>query len=374
MKITRIGMDIAKSVFQLHGVDSHDRAALKKKLKRSEVLAFYRTTPACEVGIEACGGAHHWAREIGKLGHSVKLIAPQFVKPYVKTNKNDAADAEAICEAMSRPNMRFVPIKTTAQQDLQAIHRIRSELIKQRTMKGNQIRGLLAEYGVVVDKRLERLRAALPVILEQVDSGDGGDNGLTMPMRHLLAELREDLVKFDERVKQMDEKIALEAKGNDAVKRLQQIPGIGPVSATALVAAVGDAKNFKCGRAMAAWLGLVPAQKSSGGKDRLLGISKRGDSYLRTLLIHGARASQRAAINKTDPRSVWVNALGERRHKNVAAVALANKNARIAWAILSRGEDYRGPGVSTSTSGTTTSARNTTTSALPTAAHEASVM
>ena len=347
MKMTRIGMDIAKSVFQLHAVDSRDRAALKKKLKRTEVLAFFRATPACEVGIEACGGAHHWAREIGKLGHSVKLIAPQFVKPYVKTNKNDAADAEAICEAMSRPNMRFVPIKTTAQQDLQAIHRIRSELIKQRTMKGNQIRGLLAEYGVIVDKRLERLRAALPVILEHVDSGDNG-HGLTMPMRHLMAELREDLVQFDERVKQMDEKIALEAKGNVAVKRLQQIPGIGAISATALVAAVGDAKNFKCGRALAAWLGLVPAQKSSGGRDRLLGISKRGDSYIRTLLIHGARASQRAALNKTDPRSVWVNALGERRHKNVAAVALANKNARIAWAILSRGENYRAQSTATS--------------------------
>ena len=371
MKITRIGMDIAKSVFQLHAVDSRDRAALKKKLKRTEVLAFFRATPACEVGIEACGGAHHWAREIGKLGHSVKLIAPQFVKPYVKTNKNDAADAEAICEAMSRPNMRFVPIKTTAQQDLQAIHRTRSELIKQRTMKGNQIRGLLAEYGVIVDKRLERLRAALPVILEHVDSGD---NGLTMPMRHLMNELREDLVKFDERVKQMDEKIAVEAKQNDVVKRLQQIPGIGPVSATALVAAVGDGKNFKCGRAMAAWLGLVPAQKSSGGRDRLLGISKRGDSYIRTLLIHGARASQRAAVNKTDPRSIWVNALGARRHKNVAAVALANKNARVAWAILSRGEDYRAPEASTSARGTTTNARNTTTSALPTAAHEACVM
>jgi len=354
-------MDIAKSMFQLHGVDSHDRAALKKKLKRAEVLAFFRATPACEVGIEACGGAHYWAREIGKLGHSVKLIAPQFVKPYVKTNKNGAADAEAICEAMSRPNMRFVPIKTTAQQDLQAIHRIRSELIKQRTMKGNQIRGFLAEYGIVVDKRLERLRAALPVILEHAD------NGLTMPMRHLMNKLREDLVQFDARIGQMDEKIALEAKGNVAVKRLQQIPGIGPISATALVAAVGDAENFKCGRAMAAWFGLVPAQKSSGGKDRLLGISKRGDSYVRTLLIHGARASQRAAVNKTDPRSVWVNALGERRYKNVAAVALANENARIAWAILSRGEDYRAHGV-------TTSARSTTTSALPTAAHEARVM
>ena len=365
MKITRIGMDIAKSVFQLHGVDSHDRTALKKKLKRSEVLAFYRATPACEVGIEACGGAHHWARAIGKLGHSVKLIAPQLVKPYVKTNKNDAADAEAICEAMSRPNMRFVPIKTTAQQDLQAIQRIRSELIKQRTMKGNQIRGLLTEYGIVVDKRLERLRAALPTILEDAD------NGLTMGMRELMAELRQDLVKLDERVKQMDEKIALERKSNDAVKRLEQIPGIGAISATALVAAVGDGKQFKNGREMAAWLGLVPAQHSSGGKDRLLGISKRGNSYVRTLLIHGARASQRVAVNKPDARSLWVNALGQRRHKNVAAVALANKNARIAWVILSRGEDYRAQSATCARDGAIT---DRATDALPTNAHEASAM
>ena len=365
MKITRIGMDIAKSVFQLHGVDSHDRVALKKKLKRSELLAFFRSTPACEVGIEACGGAHHWAREIGKLGHSVKLIAPQFVKPYVKTNKNDAADAEAICEAMSRPTMRFVPIKSTAQQDLQAIHRIRSELIKQRTGKGNQIRGLLTEYGIVVDQRLERLRAALPTILEDAD------NGLTMGMRELIAELRQDLVKLDERVKQMGEKIALERKGNDAVKRLEQIPGIGAISATALVAAVGDGRQFKNGREMAAWLGLVPAQHSSGGKDRLLGISKRGDSYVRTLLIHGARASQRVAVNKYDARSLWVNALGQRRHKNVAAVALANKNARIAWAILSRGEDYR---AQSATCARVQLITDRVTDALSTAAHEASVM
>lgn len=337
MNISRIGMDIAKSVFQLHGVDRHERAVLKKKLKRSEVLAFFRATPAVEVGIEACGGAHHWARELTKFGHTVKLIAPQFVKPYVKTNKNDAADAEGICEAMSRSNMRFVPVKTVAQQDMQAIHRIRSELIKQRTMKGNQTRGLLAEYGVVVDKRLDRLRGALPAILEDAD------NGLTGPMREMIDELRLDLVALDERVAQMDSKINRHAKGDealDAVKRLQQIPGIGPITATALVAAVGDGKSFKRGREMAAWLGLVPAQHSSGGRDRLLGISKRGDSYVRMLLIHGARASQRAAVNKTDPRSTWVNALGMRRHKNVAAVALANKNARIAWAVLAREEDY----------------------------------
>ena len=335
MKISRIGMDIAKHVFQVHGVDVHGQTLLRKKLRRGEVLGFFRGLGACEVGIEACGGAHQWARDLVALGHAVKLIAPQFVKPYVKTNKNDAADAEAICEAMSRPSMRFVPIKTVAQQDLQAIHRIRSELIKQRTGKANQIRGLLAEYGVIVERRIERLRGALPILLEDAD------NGLTMLMRELIEGLRCDLVGLDERVAQMDEKIKLAARSSEAARRLQQIPGIGPITATALLAAVGDAKCFKRGREMAAWLGLVPAQHSSGGKERLLGISKRGDGYVRTLMVHGARASQRAAANKDDPRSRWVNALGERRHKNVAAVALANKNARIAWALLSRGHDYR---------------------------------
>lgn len=335
MKISRIGMDIAKSVFQIHAVDSHGKVLLKKKLKRGEVHGFFRVTPACEIGLEACGGAHQWARSLSALGHTVKLIAPQFVKPYVKSNKNDAADAEAICEAMSRPNMRFVAVKTVAQQDMQAIHRIRSELIKERTMKGNQIRGLLAEYGVVADQSLERLRGALPTILED------GDNGLTMLMRELMAGLRQDLVVLDDRIGQMDQQIKLSARSSEAAHRLQQIPGIGPISATALVAAVGDGKSFKRGREMAAWLGLVPAQHSSGGKERLLGISKRGDGYVRSLLIHGARAVQRVSAKKDDPRSRWLNALGQRRHKNVAAVALANKNARIAWAILSRGEDYR---------------------------------
>lgn len=335
MKLSRIGMDIAKSVFQLHGVDSHERVALKKRLRRAEVLSFFRQQASCEVAMEACGGAHYWARELVRLGHRVKLIAPQFVKPYVKGNKHDAADAEAICEAMSRAQMRFVAVKSVEQQEIQAIHRIRSELIKQRTMKGNQIRGLLAEHGVVIDKRLERLRTAMPLILEDAD------NGLTLLLRALLSELVEDLRGLDARVGALDERIACAARQSESAQRLQQIPGIGPITATALVAAVGDARAFKRGRDMAAWLGLVPAQHSSGGRERMLGISKRGDTYVRMLLIHGARSVARYVANKTDDRSRWLQALGERRHKNVAVVALANKNARIAWALLTRGEHYR---------------------------------
>ena len=337
MKISRIGMDIAKHVFQLHAVDSFERTVLKKKLKRSDVLAYFRTLAGCQIGMEACGGAHHWARLLIAMGHSVVLIAPQFVKPYVKTNKNDAADAEAICEAMSRPGMRFVPVKTIEQQDIQALHRVRSELVKQRTAKGNQIRGLLAEYGVVVQKRIECLRVALPELLEDAD------NGLTGAFRALLDGLRLDLVGLDERVGEMDRQILQRCRASVAAKRLQEIPGIGPITASALIAAVGDGSGFKRGRDMAAFLGLVPRQHSSGGKEKLLGISKRGDSYLRTLLIHGARSVQRVSVNKTDPSSRWLNALSHRRHKNVAAVALANKTARMAWAVLSKGQAYRAP-------------------------------
>jgi transposase len=330
-------MDIAKNVFQLHGVGSFEQIVLKKKLKRADVLAYFRTLAVCQIGMEACGGAHHWARSLIAMGHSVLLMAPQFVKPYVKTNKNDAADAEAICEAMSRPGMRFVPVKTVEQQDIQALHRVRSELVKQRTAKGNQIRGLLAEYGLVVQKRIECLRVALPELLEDAD------NGLTCEFRALLDGLRLDLVGLDERVGQLDRQIVQMCRASVAAKRLQEIPGIGPVTASALIAAVGDGSGFKRGRDMAAFLGLVPRQHSSGGKEKLLGISKRGDSYLRTLLIHGARSVQRVSVNKTDPSSRWLNAVSARRHKNIAAVALANKTARMAWAVLSKGQAYRVP-------------------------------
>ncbi len=334
MNIKRVGIDLAKLVFQVHAVDYQDKVVLRRQLRRNQFLSFFSKLSPCLIGMEACGGAHHWARELQKQGHTVKLIAPQFVKPYVKSNKNDANDAEAICEAVGRPSMRFVTIKTTAQQDLQAIHRIRSELVRQRTAKVNQIRGLLTEYGLVVGRHLQTLRRALPDLLEDAE------NGLSFDFRALLDDLRKDLITFDERVAEMDKKVHTLAHSEPAAKRLLSIPGIGPINATAIICAVGDGKQFKRGRDMAAWLGLTPKQHSSGGKDRLLGISKRGDTYLRTLLIHGARSALKAIDKKTDPRSQWLQNLCGRRHKNVAAVALANKNARIAWALLTKETDY----------------------------------
>lgn len=335
MNISRIGLDLAKSVFQVHGVDEHEKVVIRRQLRRTQMLIFFAKLSPCLIGMEACASSHYWGRELMRLGHTVRLIAPQFVKPYVKSQKNDANDAEAICEAASRASMRFVAIKTIEQQDIQAAHRVRSELVKQRTAKVNQIRGLLGEYGIEVNQRVDSLRKRLPEILEE------GDNALTDRFRRLLNGLREDLVALDGRIDEMDKEIVQIAGENSAAQRLQQIPGIGPVTATALVAAVGDASLFKRGRDLAAWLGLTPRQHSSGGKERLLGISKRGDSYLRTLLIHGARAVLRCAEKKDDPRSRWLNSLSSRRNKNIAAVALANKNARIVWALLSKEVDYQ---------------------------------
>lgn len=335
MNIKRIGIDLAKQVFQLHGVDNHEKVVLRKQLSRTKVLLYFQSLAPCLIGMEACGSSHYWARELQKLGHTVKLMAPQFVKPYVKGNKNDTNDAEAICEAVSRPNMRFVSIKTVAQQDIQAVHRIRNGLVKQRTAKINQIRGLLAEYGIVENKGVNVLRNALLSILEDAE------NGLSADFRILLEELRQDLITFDERISSLTEKINAIAKADEDTQRLQQIPGVGPITATALISAVGDGKQFKCGRDLAAWLGLTPKQHSSGGKERLLGISKRGDAYLRTLLIHGARSVLRVSAKKTDSLNCWLQNVCDRRNKNIAAVALANKNARIIWAILTKKTNYQ---------------------------------
>ncbi len=334
MNIKRIGIDLAKQVFQLHGVDHQEKPVLRKQLRRNQMLAFFANLSPCLIGLEACSSSHYWARELQKLGHTVKLMAPQFVKAYVKGNKNDANDAEAICEAVARPNMRFVAIKTIEQQDIQTVHRIRSGLVQQRTAKVNQIRGFLSEYGIVVERRIEKLRKALPLILEDAE------NGLSYDFRALLQSLQQDLIALDDRVGEMDKKIQHLASSNSTAKRLQQIPGIGPITATALVCAIGDGKQFKRGRDLAAWLGLTPRQHSSGGKDCLLGISKRGDTYLRTLLIHGARAVLKVADKKDDPRSRWLQNLCSRRNKNIAAVALANKNARIVWALLTKEADF----------------------------------
>lgn len=334
MNLTRVGVDLAKHVFQVHGVDRHEQVQVKRALSRRQMRSYFTQLAPCLIGMEACAGAHYWARELGRLGHTVKLIPPQFVKPYVKSQKNDANDAEAICEAVGRPNMRFVAIKSEVQQDVQALHRIRSELVRQRTAKANQIRGLLSEYGIVVPVGIATLRRTIPEIQEDAE------NGLSGLFRRVLGGLRQDLETFDARIAELDAEIAQVALSDETVQRLQSIPGIGPMAATALVAAVGDARQFARGRDLAASLGLTPGQHSSGGKARLLGITKRGDCYLRTLLVHGARAVLNVAGRKDDPRSRWVMNVATRRHKNVAAVALANKMARIAWALLTRGGTY----------------------------------
>lgn len=337
MNATTIGLDIAKTVFQVHGVDRADKTVLRKQLKRARVLAFFANLPPAVIGLEACAGAHYWARELIKLGHDARLIAPQFVKPYVKGNKHDANDAEAICEAVGRPSMHFVPVKSPEQQDIQMLHRIRQNLVKQRTAAANQTRGLLGEYGLVVAQGLHHLRRRLPEILEDAE------NGLSPLARRLFADRYDCLVDLDRQIEAYQQQIAAVCQQSPACQQLLAIPGIGPITATAMVAALGDGQAFDHGRQVAAWLGLVPRQESSGGKPRLLGISKRGDTYLRTLLIHGARAVVRAAGRKDDAQSRWINALVQRRNANIAAVAVANKTARTIWAMLTRGENYRVP-------------------------------
>ena len=336
MKLSYVGVDLAKNVFQLHGVDRSGKAVWRRRLRRHQWLAalMEAADTSCVVGMEACTGAHHWARQLQAHGYTVKLIPPQFVKPYVKSNKNDAHDAAAICEAMSRPHMRFVTVKSVAQQDIQATHRIRTELREQRNAKSNQIRGLLAEYGLVAPQTLLALRAAIPDWLEDAE------NGLTDYFRSLLRGLWGDLQVLDDRIKELDQQIEQLANGNEVTRRLQRLRGVGPMTATALVATVGTGEQYRKGRQMAAALGLTPRQNSSGDKQRLLGISKRGDAYLRTLLIHGARAVVSQARQRDDRLSRWVTDIAQRSHPNVAAVALANKTARMAWAMLRHKTDY----------------------------------
>ena len=334
-EIKVLGIDLAKQSFQLHGVDESGQTVLRKTLSRSKLSAFVAQLPPCLIGLEACGGANHWVRVFKEFGHTVRMMAPQFVKPYVKSNKNDAVDAEAICEAVQRPSMRFVPEKSIEQQDMQSLHRIRSQLVGRRTAQANQIRGLLLEYGIVIPQGIRHVRKQLPLILE------AADNGLSDLFRELLHELYEELVHLDKRLDGLEQKLLRLSAQNDDCQRLMTIPGIGLLSATALVAAVGDVSNFKNGRELAAWLGLVPRQHSTGGKPTLLGISKRGDCYLRTLLIHGGRTVVRVAHQHQDRRNRWVSELDQRRGKNISAVAVANKNARIAWALLSNKTTYR---------------------------------
>jgi transposase len=333
--ITTVGLDLAENLFQVHGADAQGRPVLKRRLAREKVLEFFANLPPCLVGLEACAAAHYWARELGKLGHEVRLMPPQYVRPYVKTNKHDAADAEACCEAVRRPGMRFVPIKSEGQQSLLMLHRVREQLLKQRTATVNALRAHLAEFGIVAAQRRRGLHELLAVV------ADVEDRRLPPLARELLRVLAEHLRALEERLATLDRRLLEIARGDAACARLAAVPGIGPVIATALAAAVGDAKAFGSGRHLAAWLGLVPRQHSSGGKERLLGISKRGDGYLRRQLMHGARALVAVSKGREGGLWSWIDGLLARRPFNVVVAAVANKLARVAWALLSRGESYR---------------------------------
>jgi len=333
--VAYVGIDLSKSVFQLHGVDRHGHALLRRRLRRGALAAFMAGLPGCVVGLEACGGARYWARVFGRQGHMVRLIAPQFVKPYVKGNKNDLNDAEAICEAVSRPPMRFVPSKSIEQQDVQALHRVRSRLIGARTALVNQIRGLLAEYGVVLAKCIGQVRRGLPGVIEDAQAE------LSVAGRQLFRSLYEHLADLDRRVTELDDAVQRLYRSNPVCQRVAAVEGVGPLVATAIVSAIGDGRAFKNGRQLSAWLGLVPKQDSSGGKTRLLGISKRGDPYLRTLLVHGARSVVYRSKAKTDSRSQWIADKQRRLGTNRACVALANKNARIIWSLVANDCTYR---------------------------------
>jgi transposase len=334
-QLSVLGIDIAKLVFHVVGMDDTGAVVLRKRLARSELLAFIANVPPLRIGMEACGSAHYWARCFREHGHDVRLIAPQFIKAYVKSPKHDARDAEAICEAVTRPTMRFVPIKRVEQQDLQALHRIRERLIKARTALVNEIRGLLSEYGIVLPQSITKFRALIVSKLQNEQAK------LTALSTEVFWHLYDEFLSLEKRLAYYDEKLAAIGRAHPECQRLQTIPGIGPISATAILAAISDASQFKNGRQFAAWLGLVPREHSTGGKPRLLGISKRGDSYLRKLFVHGARATLRWVDSKQDERSRWLKALIGRRGKNRAAVALANKNARIAWALLAHHQEYR---------------------------------
>jgi transposase len=330
-----LGIDIAKQVFHVVGMDDSGHVVLRKRLARSALLSFIASLPPLRIGMEACGSAHYWARRFREHGHDVRLISPQFVKAYVKSPKNDARDAEAICEAVTRPTMRFVPIKRVEQQDLQALHRVRERLIKARTALVNEIRGLLSEYGIILPQGLTKFRALI------VDKLHAEQAKLTTLSAEVFWHLYDEFRALEKRLEYDDEQLAAIGRAHPECQRLQTIPGIGPVTATALIAAVGDVTQFKNGRHLAAWLGLVPREHSTGGQPRLLGISKRGDRYLRKLLVHGARATLRWVDTRADDRSQWLRALIARRGKNRAAVALANKNARIVWALLAHNQEYR---------------------------------
>ena len=336
MEISTIGLDLAKNVFQVHGISATGEVVVRKALRRAQMLPFFEKLPPCLVGIEACGTSHHWARELTKLGHEVRLMPPAYVKPYVKRGKNDAADAEAICEAVTRQTMRFVPIKSRDQQAALSLHRVRNLLIGQRTQLVNMMRSMLAEFGIAIPLGLERaLQMARQIVDQEAELDLPGE------ATGVVAMLSEQALDLHVRLRKLDLRLAALQRSDDMARRLATIPGIGPVGATALAASVGDPHQFRSGRQFAAWLGLTPLQKSSGGKERLGRITKMGDKYLRKLLVIGATALIRRAKHKpetVDPRLV---ALLKKKPARVASVAMANKMARVAWAIMTRGQVYQ---------------------------------
>jgi len=337
MNISTIGIDLAKNVFQVHGVDAQGKVVVVRKLRRAQVIEFFAKIPACLVGMEACATGHHWARELTKLGHTVRLLAPAYVKAYVKRSKNDAADAAAICEAVTRPSMRFVPIKSEEQQAVLAVHRTRDLLIGQRTQLTNALRAHLAELGLVAEQGRDGLAKLVEIVSDE-------ESVATLPpvMRHALQVVLDQLAALGQQIGQLDRAIAAQHKASDVSRRLESIPGIGVIGATAIAATVADPSAFKSGRDLAAWIGLVPRQHSTGGKEKLGGISKQGDRYLRRLLVVGATAVVRQA--RLHPEKYpWIVKLLAKKPAKVVAIAVANKTARIAWAIMSKGGTYQLP-------------------------------
>ncbi len=329
-EITTVGVDLAKSVFTVHGVDAMGRVVLRKTVRRAQLVELIAGLPPCLIGMEACGGAHEWGRKFQLCGHRVGIMMARFVAPYRKSSKNDGNDAEAICEAVARPNMRFVPVKSAEQQAILSLHRVRQGFIEQRTATINRIRGLLAEFGVVLPQRAEQVRRAAVVMAE----------GLPVLAREAVADLRTHLTYLDERITRYERQLVSLARQREAAVRIQRLPGVGPLTASAITASISDGHEFANGRQFAAWLGLVPRQYSTGGKARLGRITKRGDPYLRTLLMLGARAVLQNAAPKTDRLSRWALALRARRGYHRAIIAVAAKNARIIWALLAKNREF----------------------------------
>jgi transposase len=337
MKLQALGIDLAKNVFHLVGLDSSGQVVIRKRCSRTQLLAFTANVQVQVIGMEACSGAHFLGRALREQGHEVRLMPAQYVKPFVKTNKNDYMDAEAIAEAVQRARMRFVPIKTEEQLDLQALHRVRERWVMRRTAVVNQARSLLLERGLPLPKGRRHLVEALPRILEDAELQLSG------MFRVLLVQLQLELQQLAARIEQMDAVIQREARENEACQRLTTIPGVGPVTATALIGAVGNASAFGKGRDLSTWMGLVPGEHSSGGKPKLLGISKRGSKYLRRLFVQGARSVLQQRDKQAPALREWLGQLLGRTHQNVVVVALANKLVRIAWAVLRKNENYRPP-------------------------------